>query len=176
MAGATWKCSRLGARSVYTTQPCTSSQSHFIRSHMRSVHVWSVLTCRLHFWQNNRDLLHATAVTRGETDNEIRWLQHRKLTLEKTILPPLLSGLEPTTFPSRVRRSNHWALPAHLWPTFLMPERGVPRTYRRECTETEKIRICGPASVIGLEQMVGTLYRIHELMGNQRSNWRRDWA
>ena len=31
--------------------------------------------------------------------------QHRKLTLEKTILPPLLQGFEPATFRSRVRRS-----------------------------------------------------------------------
>ena len=33
--------------------------------------------------------------------------QHRKLTLEKKIRPPLLQGLEPATFQSRVRRSNH---------------------------------------------------------------------
>ena len=37
--------------------------------------------------------------------------QHRKLTLEKKILPPLLQGFEPTTFRSRVQRSNHWAIP-----------------------------------------------------------------
>ena len=38
--------------------------------------------------------------------------QHRKLTQEKKIFPPLLPGLEPRTFRSRVRRSNHWAIPA----------------------------------------------------------------
>ena len=37
---------------------------------------------------------------------------HRKLTLDKKILPPLLRGFEPATFQSRVRRSNHWAIPA----------------------------------------------------------------
>ena len=30
------------------------------------------VTCHLHFWQNDRDLLRATAVTRGGTDTEIR--------------------------------------------------------------------------------------------------------
>ena len=35
--------------------------------------------------------------------------QHRKVTLEKKIRPP---GLEPATFRSQVRRSNHWAIPA----------------------------------------------------------------
>jgi len=34
--------------------------------------------------------------------------QHRKLTLEKKILP---QGFEPATFQSRVRRSNRWAIP-----------------------------------------------------------------
>ena len=35
------------------------------------------------------------------------------MTLEKKILPPLLQGFEPGTFQSRVRRSNHWAIPDH---------------------------------------------------------------
>ena len=37
--------------------------------------------------------------------------QHRKLTLEKKILPPLLQGFKPATFQSWVQRSNHWAIP-----------------------------------------------------------------
>ena len=28
------------------------------------------VTCHLHFWQNDRGLLHATAVTRGGTDTK----------------------------------------------------------------------------------------------------------
>ena len=106
MAGATWNCCRLGARSVYTIQPC-----HIMQSHIHKVCVCLAVTCHLHFWQNDRDLLHATAVTRGWN-----WYrnksQHRKLTLEKKILPPLLQGFEPPTFQSWVRRSNHWAIPA----------------------------------------------------------------
>ena len=38
--------------------------------------------------------------------------QHRKFTLEKKILTPLLRGLEPETFRSRVRHSDHWAITA----------------------------------------------------------------
>ena len=38
--------------------------------------------------------------------------QHRKLTLEKKVLLPLLQGFEPTTFQSRIWCSNHWANPA----------------------------------------------------------------
>ena len=63
MAGATWNCSRLGADSVYTIQPCTSLQFHFIRNHICSVHVCLAVICHLHFWQNYLDPLRATAVT-----------------------------------------------------------------------------------------------------------------
>ena len=46
----------VSARSVYTIQPCTMSR-HFMQIHIRRVHVCLVLTCHLHFWQNDRDLL-----------------------------------------------------------------------------------------------------------------------
>ena len=55
------------------------------------------VTCHLHFWQNDRDLLRATLVTRG-WDGYRNKSQRRKLTLEKKILPPLLQGLEPGPF------------------------------------------------------------------------------
>ena len=49
--------------------------------------------------------------------------QHRKSTLEKKILPPFQQGFEPATFQSRVRRSNHWAIPAPYVPrTWVDPE------------------------------------------------------
>jgi len=89
MAAATWNCSRLGASSMYNIQ----MHQFTVSFHSKPV------TCHLHISQNDRDLLRAAAVTRV----------HRKLTLEKKILPPLLPGLEPG---SRVRRSNHWAIPA----------------------------------------------------------------
>ena len=59
------KCCRFGANSVYTIQPCTSLQCHFTESHIGRVYACLAVTCHLHFWQKNWDLLRATAVTRG---------------------------------------------------------------------------------------------------------------
>ena len=74
------------------------------------------VTCHLHFGQNDRNLLHATVVTKGW--NRYRNMsQHRKLTLEKKILPPLLQGFEPMTFWSWVQHSNHWVIPTPEWPS-----------------------------------------------------------
>ena len=69
------------------------------------------VTCHLHFWQNDRDFLRATVVTRGWNGYRNK-SQHRKSTLEKKILPPFQQGFGPATFQSRVRCSNHWAIPA----------------------------------------------------------------
>ena len=59
---------------------------------MSRVHVCLAVTGHLHFWQNDQDLLCATAVTRGwngyRNDS-----QHRKLTLEKKSLALLRQGL-----------------------------------------------------------------------------------
>ena len=109
-AGMTGWCHMklLPSRRVLCT-PYKHTPCHFMQSHIRKVHACLAVTCHLHFWQNDRALLRATAVTRDDTDTEIS--QHRKSTLEKKILPPLLQGFEPATFPSRVRRSNHWAIP-----------------------------------------------------------------
>ena len=84
----------------YNHAPC-----HVMQRHIRRMHACLAVTCPLHFWQNGLDLLRAAAVTRGS--NGYRESQHRKLTLEKKILLPLMPGLEPSTFQSRVRRSNH---------------------------------------------------------------------
>ena len=67
------------------------------------------VTWHLHFWQNDRDFLRATVVTRGWNGYRNK-SQHRKSTLETKILPPFQQGFEPATFQSRVRRSNHWAI------------------------------------------------------------------
>ena len=90
----------------YDHAPC-----HFMQSHIRKVYACLAVTCHLHFWQDDRGLLRATAVTRGWNGYRNK-SQHRKLTLEKKILPPLQQGFEHVTFQSRVRRSNHWAIPA----------------------------------------------------------------
>ena len=44
----------------YNHAPC-----HLMQSHIRKVYACLAVTCHLHFWQNDRDLLRATAVTRG---------------------------------------------------------------------------------------------------------------
>ena len=100
------KCCRFGASSGHAIQPCTRLQCHFIQRHIARVYACLAVTWHLHFWQNDRDLLRATAVTRGWNGYRNK-SQHRKLTLEKKILPPLLQGFEPATFQSRVRRCNH---------------------------------------------------------------------
>ena len=43
----------------YNHAPC-----HFMQSHIRKVHTYLAAICHLHFWQNDRGLLRATAVTR----------------------------------------------------------------------------------------------------------------
>ena len=91
--------------------PDNHAPCRFMQSHIRKVCACLAVTCHLHFWQNDRDLLRAAAVTRGWNRYQNR-SQHRKSTLEKKILPPLLQGFEPATFQSRVRRSDHWAIPA----------------------------------------------------------------
>ena len=99
----------------YNHAPC-----HFMQSHIRKVYVCLAVICHLHFWRNDWGLLRATAVTQG-WNRYWNKSQHRKLTLEKKILPPLLQGLESATFRSRVQRSNHWAIPApvHMSGMFL---------------------------------------------------------
>ena len=78
----------------YNHAPC-----HFMQSHIHKMYVCLAVTCHLHFWQNDQDLLRATAVTRGWNGYRNK-SQHRKSTLEKKILPLLLQGSEPATFQS----------------------------------------------------------------------------
>ena len=101
----------LPSRRVLCTPYNDHAPCHFMQSHIRKVYTCLAVTCHLHFWQNDRHLLRATAVARGWNGYRNK-SQHRKLTLEKNILQPLLQGFEPATFQSRVRRSNHRAIPA----------------------------------------------------------------
>ena len=45
--------------------PYNYAPSHFMQSHIRKVCTCLAVTCHLHFWQNDWDLLCATAVTLG---------------------------------------------------------------------------------------------------------------
>ena len=67
--------------------PYNHASCHFMQSHIRKVYACLAVTYRLHFWQNDRDLLRTTAVTRGWNGYRST-SQHRKSTLEKKILPP----------------------------------------------------------------------------------------
>ena len=100
----------LPSRCVLCT-PYNHAPCHFMQSHIRKVYACLAVTCHLRFWQNDQGLLRATAVTRGWNGYQNK-SQHRKLTLEKKILPLLQQGFEPATFRSWVQRSNHWAIPA----------------------------------------------------------------
>ena len=51
-----------------------------MQSHIRKVHACLAVTCHLHFWQFDRDLLRATVVTRGWNGHRNK-SQHRKSTL-----------------------------------------------------------------------------------------------
>ena len=62
---------------LYNHAPC-----HFIQSHILRVHACLAGTCHLHFWQNDRDLLRVTAVTRGWNGYRNK-SQHRKLTMRR---------------------------------------------------------------------------------------------
>ena len=65
----------------------TNAEARFNKSHIRKVYACLAVTCHLHFWQNDRDFLRATVVTRG-WDGYRNKSQHRKSTLEKKILLP----------------------------------------------------------------------------------------
>ena len=43
----------------------TNAEARFNKSHIRNVYACLAVTCHLHFWQNDRDFLRATVVTRG---------------------------------------------------------------------------------------------------------------
>ena len=59
----------------------TNAEARFSKSHIRKVYACLAVTCHLHFWQNDRDFLHATAVTRGWNGYRNK-SQHRKSTLD----------------------------------------------------------------------------------------------
>ena len=72
--------------------------------------------------------------------------QHRKLTLEKKNLSPLLQGFEPATFQSRVWHSNHWAIPL---PKVLRGCFYVPRTNCHSFIRLFLRAMCSGKSAVG---------------------------
>ena len=49
----------------YNHAPC-----HFMQSHIRKVYACAAVTCHLHFWQNDQDILCTTAVRHNGYQNE----------------------------------------------------------------------------------------------------------
>ena len=86
----------LPSRRVLCT-PYNHAPRHSMEKHIGKVHACLTVTCHLHFWQNDRDLLRTTAVTRRLNEYRNK-SQHRKLTLEKNILPPFLQYSNPRPF------------------------------------------------------------------------------
>ena len=107
--------------------PYNHAWCHFMQSCMRKGYACLAVTCHLHFWQNDQDLLHATVVTWG-WNGYWNKSQHRKVTLENRTLPLLQQGFEPVTFQSQVQRSNHWAilLPGIYIPVLCSPPPCTP--------------------------------------------------
>ena len=103
MAGATQNCCRLGAFCVHhTTGHAPSHVTSCEATDIGRVHACLAVTCHLHFWQNyDRDLFTYFCVNKG-VERTPKKSQHRKLTLEKKILPPLLPGL--VLFEARTER------------------------------------------------------------------------
>ena len=108
---------------------------HFMQGHLCKVCL--AVTCHLRFWQNDRDLLCATVVKWGWNRYQNK-SQHRKSTLKKKILLPLLQGFEPTTFQSQVRHSNHWAIPT---PTVGV---NVPPDIQLMCSSDRPVSVVSP--------------------------------
>ena len=102
---------------LHHTEPCISLQCRCSTPHTYRIYIGCMclaVTCHQRFWQNDRFFLRASAVTRGWNGYQNK-SQHRKLNLEKKILPPLLSGLETETLRSRVRRSTTELSPLPLY-------------------------------------------------------------
>ena len=69
------------------------------------------VTCHLHFWQNDRNLVRATAIIRGWNGYRNK-SQHRNLTMESRISPPFLPGTRTRDFSIMNPALHHWAIPA----------------------------------------------------------------
>ena len=76
-----------------------------MQSHIRRARVCLAVTCHLHCWRNDQDLLRDNAVTR-EWNGYRNKSQHRKFTLEKKSILPLQRGHEPRIFRPRTWRST----------------------------------------------------------------------
>ena len=94
MAGAMRNCCHLG---MFCVQHNATMSHHFMQSHIHCVHACLAVTCHLHFWHNDQDLLRVTVVT-WEWDRYQNKNQHRKLTPVKKFSCCSCRKLNPQPF------------------------------------------------------------------------------
>ena len=70
----------------------TNAEARFNKIHIRKVYACLAVTCHLRFWQNDRDLLRATVVTRGWNGYRNK-SQHRKSTRGEENSPAVPAGI-----------------------------------------------------------------------------------
>ena len=96
----------------YNHAPC-----YFMQSHIRKVYACLAVTCHLHFWQNDRGLLRATAVIRGWNGYRNK-SQHRKLTLERKFSRRSCRDSNPRPFDHESGAlTTELSPPPDKWPT-----------------------------------------------------------
>ena len=86
----------------YNHAPC-----HLMQSHIRKVYAYLAVTCHLRFWQNDRGLLRATAVTRGWNGYRNKSRQHRKAALYSLFFPYLVCRVNRLGCKSRNMDAQH---------------------------------------------------------------------
>ena len=103
-----YETAAVSARSVYTIQPCTMSLHAKPRASCTCVFSCNLPPALLAEWPGSFTCYRGNTGWNGDRSKS----QHRKLTLAKKILPPLLQGLEPGTFQSRAPPiSSRWRMP-----------------------------------------------------------------
>ena len=127
---------------ILLTPPCVHhttmhqfTVSFHSKPYIRRPNVHLAVTCHLHFWQNDRDLLPAAAVTR-EWNGDRNKSQHRKLILEKKTLPPFRPAGMWTRHLSITRSALYrWTIPApgDNYDLFLHKEQNVKMTLLAAC-------------------------------------------
>ena len=78
----------------------TNAEARFNKSHIRKVYACLAVTCHLHFWQNDRDFLRATVVTRG-------WNGYRKIRVSTESRPWRRKFSRRSSRDSNPRPFNH---------------------------------------------------------------------
>ena len=133
------KCCRFGASSVYTIQPCTRLQCHFVQSHIGRVYACLAVTCHLHFWHNDGIYALRTMLPNG-------------LVVRHTVLPPRCAsdlvvklGLHPSIAVTRHKPPSAHR-PRVRRVTYRTPKRTGGTSYRTPtslCTQSSwESRVC----------------------------------